>query len=163
MKKATRFWPFFLLLSAAAVVLYLLLGNPFISYHNKQLSQSIQSVSAEAEQVYFNELVPFEWDEVYQFPPYTTKETMEETIRLHSRAIGETVSEGMVQLIFVDGGKEKVVASICAYPQVIGYSIALPYNYGDYGKIRYDDAAVFQKSMVDGILYFTYLESPGAV
>lgn len=47
---------------------------------------------------------------------------MEKAIGLSSPSIQETVSEGMVQLLFVKEGR--VVASVCGYAERLGYQIA---------------------------------------
>lgn len=52
---------------------YLLIGNPIVFWHNWELKRSIQSIEPERKTVAFNDLVPFEWDRVYTFAPYTSK------------------------------------------------------------------------------------------
>lgn len=48
---------------------------------------------------------------------------MEKATGFSSPSIQETVSEGMVQLLFVKEGR--VVASVCGYAERLGYQIAL--------------------------------------
>ncbi|MFJ7935810.1 hypothetical protein [Sporosarcina sp. NPDC096371] len=56
----------------------------------------------------------FEWDEVYSFTPFVSKEVIYETIGYQWDDISETVSEGMNQIVFVKDGK--VVCYIYGYP-----------------------------------------------
>lgn len=119
-----------LLFSAA----YLVVGNPVVASHNNQLKKSVTSIK-NAETVTLNEVVPFEWDVVYSFPPYTPKDEIEKVIGIKSNSIKETVNEGMVQLIFVKD--KKVTASVCGYAENLGYDI----SFTDY--VSFEDNKVF--------------------
>lgn len=125
----------FILLTAALIIgcAYLLIGNPIIAYHNYELKKSILAVSSEATTL--NEVVPFEWDCVYTFSPYASKAEMEQAIGFQSRHLRETVSENMVQLIFVNDGA--VTASVCGYESVLGYRVSFP------DSVTYNEEAVF--------------------
>lgn len=68
-----------------------------------------------------NDTVPFDWDVVYTFEPYTSKEEIESQLGIKSNLIRETVSEGMLHLVFVKDNK--VVLSIASYLNNIGYNI----------------------------------------
>lgn len=112
----------------AGIVLVLIVGicvhmlKPMLRYHNIQLGKSMEQLRAkDGQEVSLNEVVPFSWDAVYTFAPYTSKQSMEERIGFSSDAITETVNEGMTQLIFVKD--EKVVASICGYSDNLGYTV----------------------------------------
>lgn len=102
------------------LVIYLAIGNPIVFYHNQQLKKSITSLEGN-QKVTFNEIVPFDWDMVYTFEPYTSREEIEEIIGFQSDSIRETVNEGMVQLLFIKG--KTVTASVCGYPGNLGYSV----------------------------------------
>lgn len=99
---------------------YFMFGNPVVAVHNNQLKKAVTSIK-NSEIVTLNEVVPFEWDTVYSFPPYTPKDEIEKVIGVKSNSIKETVNEGMVQLIFVKD--KKVTASICSYAENLGYDI----------------------------------------
>lgn len=129
----------------AAACLFLLLGNPVVSYHNGQLRSALTGL--EEGTCTLDEVVPFQWDTVYTFPPYTTREEMEETIGVSSPAIQEAVSEGMVQLIFVSG--DQVTASVCGYPENLGYEITFD------GQVNFGQGQVFTVSHQDGIVSLT--------
>ena len=111
---------------AAAVLLialaYLFIGNPVVAINNSKLKASITSISSE--RVELNDVAPFAWDAVYTFQPYADRSEIEETIGFKSNSIQETVSEGMVQLLFVKG--ERVVASVCGHAGALGYRIEFP-------------------------------------
>ena len=102
----------FILLLAVILGGYLFSGG-LAGVNARALEHAVEAIPEESTQVSLNELVPFEWDEVYTFGPYTSKEEIQSIIRLDSDAVKESVSEGMVQLVFVEWGKERVVASVC--------------------------------------------------
>ena len=104
------------------LVIYALIGNPIIFWHNRALEHSLCSLE-DGITVTLNEAVPFEWESVYTFDPYTSKSEMERIIGISSPSIRETVSEGMVQLIFVNRGR--VTASVCGYASNLGYDVYL--------------------------------------
>ena len=111
-------------LTAAALVLlgWLLVGEPAAALRRYRLKQAVRQLET-GELVTLDALVPFAWERVYTFPPYTSKEQMEETLGFESRSIRETVSEGMVQLLFVK--ENTVTACICGYADALGYRITL--------------------------------------
>ena len=76
--------------------------NRLIALHNNQLKQTITSIDENQKTVTLDTIIPFDWDMIYTFPPYTTKEEIEKTIGLYSDAIQETISENMIQLIFIN-------------------------------------------------------------
>lgn len=139
------------ILTGAAVLLvlaalfWLLFGNPVILWHNKQLKESITGVTAET--VTLNEVVPFRWDEVYTFSPYTSRERMEEVMGVRSSSIKETVNEGMTQLIFLEG--DRVTASVCGYPSNLGYRVEF------FDRIDWEDQTLFQVTDGGGLVSLT--------
>lgn len=134
------------LLLLAVLLCAIAWANPVVKYHNAMLKRAVLA-AAEGERVTLSEIVPFGWERVYTFSPYATREEMEETIGFRSRALRETVNEGMVQLVFVDGGR--VTASVCAYPQALGYAVWFQ------GEIAYGDAVFFTVRQADGIVVLT--------
>ena len=104
------------------LVIYALIGNPIVFWHNRALEHSLCSLE-DGITVTLNETVPFEWEAVYTFDPYTSKSEMERIIGISSSSIRETVSEGMVQLIFVNRGR--VTASVCGDASNLGYDVYL--------------------------------------
>lgn len=126
------------------LVIFLAIGNPIVFYHNQQLKRSITSLEGN-QKVTFNEIVPFDWDMVYTFEPYTSREEIEEIIGFQSDSISETVNEGMVQLLFVKG--TTVTASVCGYPGKLGYSVT---NFE--GSVSAKEEAVFLTDTDSGIV-----------
>lgn len=63
---------------AAVLILlmaYIVIGNPFILINNFKLQQSVTSITSKS--VELNQIVPFAWDTVYTFAPYTSKDEIE--------------------------------------------------------------------------------------
>ncbi len=138
--KRNRRWRWAGLITAAAVAVGFvgsLLGIwGEVPHNNRALKAEIRGLAStlsDGEQIHLSNITPFQWDSVYSFEPYASKEEMEKIMSVSSPHLQETVSEGMVQLIFVaheDNGSSRVVASVCAYPDSLGCSIDLGYFYG---------------------------------
>lgn len=120
-------------------------GSPLVKYNNYHLKQNMQTISES--EVTLNSVVPFEWDTVYTFPPYTSKAKIEKIIGFESNEIKETVNEGMVNLLFVKGNT--VTGSICDYPKNLGYSIEFK------DKVKFKDNVVFEVHIQDGMASLT--------
>ena len=136
MKKRIRIWIGFF----AGILLlgYIIIGNPVVFVHNHQLKSAITSISEDTDAITLNEIVPFQWDTVYTFEPYATREEIAEIIGFDSSSIRETVSEGMVQLLFVKD--HKVTSSVC------GYAV------GFFDRVDYEENAVFSVKREDGLV-----------
>ena len=128
-----------------AVAVCLLFGSPGAALHDRQLREAVCSLSET--EVTLNQIVPFDWDRAYSFGPYTSRAEMEQAIGIKSRALRESVSEGMVQVVFVRG--QQVTASICGYPDVLGYRIDMP------ELVTAAEQRVFQVSRENGIVTLT--------
>jgi len=139
------------LLSAIILALF---GNPFILKKRYDFGQSVKSIDAES--ITLNELAPFEWDAVYTFAPYMPKQEMEKILGFKSNHIRETVSEGMVQLIFVKGNR--VVCDIQGYSDNLGYSVFFSIREGSYSQINYEDSAVFSVERTDNLIVLTCMQ-----
>lgn len=81
------------------------------------------------------EAVPFDWEAVYSFEPYTSREEIAWTMGFDSPEISETIGEGVTQLIFVE--EDRVVLCICAYPENLGYDVDFT------GCVRYGEHTPF--------------------
>lgn len=128
---------------------YLVIGNPIVLINNKKLENSIKSI--QSDNIKLNEVVPFEWDVVYTFEPYASKESIEKIIGFKSNSIKENnINEGMVHLLFVKG--EKVMASILGYSKNLGYSLDFP------SKVTFVENAQFNVSIIDNIVKLEYLD-----
>ena len=97
--------------------------------------------------VSINSVIPFEWDAMYSFEPYTSKSQIEQISGIKSNLIQESVSEGMTNLLFINDGE--AVASVCAYPSSLGY------YFDFFGSIEYSDHAEFAVERHDDIIVLT--------
>ncbi|WHH59720.1 hypothetical protein [Petroclostridium sp. X23] len=126
-----------------AIAGYLVIGDPVIFMNNQKLENSFKSF--EGDTIKLNEAVPFDWDIVYTFEPYASKESIEEIVGFKSAYIKENnINEGMVHLLFVKD--KKVVASVLGYSANLGYSLSFSQ------KIEFNDNAVFTASNSDGVI-----------
>lgn len=146
--KKTKVTTFILVCVAIITVLgYLIIGNPAVLINNKKLESSVKSISSET--VKINDIIPFEWDTVYTFTPYESKESIEEIVGFKSNDIKENnINEGMVHLLFVKD--KKVVASILGYGENLGYSIDFT------SKITFAENAQFNVTKTEDITVLTY-------
>lgn len=125
---------------------YIIAGNPVVAVNNQRLQREVKAVDSNF--ALLNEIVPFKWDTLYTFEPYASEEEIEEIIGFKSSSIKETVSEGMVQLLFVRD--KKVVSSVIGYGSALGYSIDFQ------GKIMFSDNAVFSVERDAEMIRFTH-------
>lgn len=150
MKKRNKFTITIIVSTILVAILgYLVVGNPVVLINNHKLENSIKSI--QSDNIKLNEVVPFDWDIVYTFQPYTPKENIEEIIGFKSSSIKENnINEGMVHLLFVKG--EKVVASILGYSTNLGYRLDFP------SKVTFVENAQFKVSIIDNIVTLKYLD-----
>lgn len=147
-------------IAVAVLVLVLAVFSPFlveniqVSNNNAKLKQSITSI--ERDTVSLWNVVPFEWEYVYTFRPYLSESEMEEIIGFESNHLEETVSEGMVQLVFVKDSK--VVASVCGHRDNLGYSVDFPREDEPFARISPKDYAAFSVVKTDGVVELKFLE-----
>ena len=144
-------------------VLYLIFGDPRIYINNEKLEDALTELTTDS--VTLEEVVPFEWTTVYTFDPYTSIDRIEWITGSKSPALKESVSEGMTHFVFMNKGR--VMASVCAYPSIVGYSLSFAggkntyYDYADggYSHIEYGDGTVFDVTQVDGLVrLYAYVE-----
>ena len=120
-----------------------------IKLNNKKLQKSITSIKEN--EVALNDVIPFEWERLYTFKPYTTKEDIESIIGFKSQYISETINEGMVQLIFVKD--KRIVSNVLNYEDNLGYSIDFYDGISIYNEVLYKDNIKFNVKLDNGILY----------
>ena len=143
MRKAAV-WAVALLLTLFAVA-WPLRQTVAVGRNALRLKRAVTNLEGDAAAL--NALVPFEWERVYAFPPYTSRSDIEAAVGVRSRFIREALSEGMTQLLFVNRGA--VVCSVCDFPEKLGYSIDFD------GVIAYDEGAVFDATRRDGVVRLT--------
>lgn len=128
---------------------YLLIGNPVVWMNNRRLGRAVRAVTAGT--VTLNEVVPFSWDAVYTFGPYTSKQEIETAVGFKSAAIkANDINEGMVYLLFVR--QDRVVAC------VLGYSANLGYRIDFASQVSFDEQAVFSVYPEDNVKILTHTE-----
>lgn len=81
------------------------------------------------------DLIDFSYDTVHIFEPYQPKESMELQIGFKFKGLKETVSEGMMNILFLNNNSS--VAYLYGYPSNTGYYIQLPV--GTYTKTELDE------------------------
>lgn len=120
-------------------------------FNNQKLANVISSIDSETVQL--NEIVPFEWDILYTFGPYQSKEEIEQIVGFKSADIKENnINEGMVHLLFV--ADNKVTASILGYADNLGFRI--DFTSKDENSITFADDAQFDVTTADGVTTLTY-------
>lgn len=151
-KMNRRFLPAIILL---AVLFSLLMRDSIVYVNNARLKTAMRSLPQSTATL--EEAVPFQWTAVYTFSPYTPLEVIREVTGSDSPALKESVSEGMTQLVFVN--KDRVVSSVCAYPENIGYAVSF---YGVASKHSESDGGYFRINYGDGTA-FTVTQDNGVV
>ena len=129
--------------------------NELWTSNAKLLKEKMHAELSEGDQVKLSEFTPFEWDEVYSFNPYSSKEIIYETIGYKWDDISETVSEGMNQIVFMKAGE--VVCYIYGYPESNGNGIFF-LNSGvgeDYTRLNATDQDVFSVEIREEIVYLS--------
>lgn len=162
-KCSERWHNVFMIIIVMFCVPYLFFGDPRIHINNNKLEEVITKIDSNT--VMLEEIVPFEWTTVYTFDPYTSLDRIEWVTGSNSPALKESVSEGMTHLVFMNKGR--VMASVCAYPDSVGYSLSFaggsntyyPYPDGGYSHIEYGDQVEFDVTREDDIVrLYAYIE-----
>ncbi len=124
----------------------------------KLLKEKMLSIEETVEIVYLSDITPFEWDVVYSFYPYTSKEKVYDVVGYKWDSISETVSEGMNQIVFLKDGK--VVCYLYGYPVNNGYGMV--FTGRDHKNVaamlELGDNTAFQVTRAEGILYLKNIE-----
>ena len=116
-KRQTLFAGLFLAVTVAA--LWLVFSHVESFRNARRLKNAITALTQGTTTL--EEAVPFDWEAVYSFEPYTSREEIARTMGFDSPEISETIGEGVTQLIFVE--EDRVVLCICAYPENLGYDV----------------------------------------
>ncbi len=145
-----------LMAAVAAALFYVIFGNPVLVVNEARLKKALTSMDVSQKTLTLEETVPFSWDEVYSFDPYTSREEMERVLGFPDSGLKETVNEGMVHLVFIK--KERVVCCVCGYADILCYSASLPRDENapgssGYGMLRFGDNCVFQIEKEGEIFY----------
>ena len=136
------------------IVLFMVMQFAPIWEENAEKFKEATKIQANGAIVSLDEVTPFEWDRVYTFRPYTSKEKIYEVIGYQWDKISETVNEGMNQLVFMDKGK--VVCYVYGYSDNLGYGFNFGAFEGDYLQLDSTDRPMFIVKSTNNIVYFTY-------
>ncbi|ONI38773.1 hypothetical protein AN639_02355 [Candidatus Epulonipiscium fishelsonii] len=138
------------------IVGYFFMGNPILYINKYKLTSAIRTIDDKT--ITLNEVVPFEWETIYSFGPYSNKEHMEEVIGFESDEIyPNNISEDMVDLIFVQDGE--VVARVLEYPSKLGYKIQFVPTEEFVNKIEFKDETAFNVEKANGIVTLDMIEA----
>lgn len=114
----------FILLAFFSIILINFLRPRVWDKNQTLLKAEILSIDQGVRTVNLLDVTPFEWDLVYSFEPYASKEEIYERVGYKWDRISETVSEGMNQIVFMN--ESKVVCYLYGYPQNNAYGLYLP-------------------------------------
>ena len=103
------------------MILIKILSQDIWDKNESLLKKKILSIPGSVETVKLLDIRPFEWDTIYSFGPYTSKEETYKTVGYKWNRIRETVSEGMDQVVFMNDSK--VVCYLYGYPENNGYGL----------------------------------------
>jgi hypothetical protein len=122
------------------------------------LKEMVLSIDETSDMVILSKVTPFEWDTVYSFTPYTSKEKIYETVGYKWDYINETVDEAMDQVVFLNDGK--VVCYIYGYPSNNGYSVNFDDEEHNNGArvLDLDDDLNFNVTRSDGVVYLKQMK-----
>lgn len=135
-------------LLAVIALVYSMVGSPVVLWHNHQLKTTLSALTDTS--ITLEQAVPFSWDEVYSFAPYTSLEEIKQTIGTDSYNLTESTSEGMVQLVFLDEGA--VAAAVCDDPANLDYDVVLTGWEGNAAHLSYGDNVSFNVTREDGVV-----------
>jgi hypothetical protein len=108
------------------VVFINLLKKDLWDLNRELLKKEVLSIGKSVETINLSDVTPFEWDVIYSFDPYTSKDMIYETVGYKWDNISETLSEGMNQIAFLKDGK--VVCYLYGYPENNGFGIYFTSN-----------------------------------
>lgn len=138
-----------------------LITNPdIVRKNNASLKEAILTIEDETKKVCLNDLISFEWTELYTFSPYVDVKTQESIMGLTSKELKESTNEDMLLLVFLND--KEVVSSICSYPEELGYDMMLYptdsiKSNANHIKITKEQRAEFFVKKNNGIITLNYL------
>ncbi|MBD7983965.1 hypothetical protein H9649_05195 [Sporosarcina sp. Sa2YVA2] len=141
-----------LLVVIAGLVIYQLLHKNIADDNRELLKEEILNLK-ETEPVKLSDITPFEWDYVYSFTPYVSKDVVYETVGYKWDAIQETTSEGMNQLVFMKD--DQVVCYVYGHVYSNGFAINMvqPEREATYTKLYAKDDVLFTREVSeDGVI-----------
>jgi hypothetical protein len=143
-----------------AIVVFLIILKPFKEdiwdMNADKLISSFDVISGDTDIEDLNGFIPFEWDELYSFTPYTPKSEIYEVIGYRWDNISESVNEGMNQIVFVNDGK--VVCYLYGYPEHVKLGFDFGKFKGSHIKLTPNQNLHFTTTLSEnGVRYLTYV------
>lgn len=135
------------------LICFLFYINPMQVYRNHKFKDNIVSL-LDKETITLEELIPFEFDSVYLFDSYNTKENIEKVIGFKSRFVKDNSTDKLGTEVIVVKDK-KVISSIFVNISEDGFTIEklitsnrLDYNTGIQFKVESYESGVFIRQYV---------------
>lgn len=123
------------------------------SKNEKSLRSKVKKESVE-KVIILTEYTDFEWDTLYVFMPYITKESIYYVIGYEFADIKETVNDDMNQVIFMKDGK--VVCYVYGYPYDNGYGFLYKWE-STYKKFLSKDNPKFNLKFYEKYVLFEHV------
>lgn len=125
---------------------------------NRDLLKTAVIEMEDSEPVKLSDVTPFDWDYVYSFTPYVSKDQVYEAVGYKWDTIQQTVSEGMNQLVFMKD--DQVVCYVYGYAQNNGFGIYMERaEYGEpFVKLYANEDSMFKREVIEGAVVLTQLE-----
>ncbi len=122
------------------------------------LRHAFQPISGDAVIDDLSQWTSFDWDTIYSFRPYTTKEGIYITVGYNWDDINETVNEGMNQIVFMNKGK--VVCYLYGYAENLGIGFNFGYHEGSHIKLTSKKPLRFKSTISknEKVRYFEYIK-----
>ncbi|MDW0118188.1 hypothetical protein QTL97_14745 [Sporosarcina thermotolerans] len=140
-----------------SIILMKVLKKDVWDANEELLKQEVMNIGVSNELVNLSDVTPFEWDLVYSFDPYTSKDTIYRTVGYKWDSISETINGGMNQLVFMKD--KKVVCYVYGYPANNGYGIFFHSKSKDVSTsasvLSFEDDLIFQVIRGDNVILLT--------
>lgn len=142
----------------AVIIFKILHPTPVWEINADEFKHSFQPISGNSVIDDLSQWTPFEWDTLYSFAPYTSREKIYESIGYKWDNISETVNEGMNQIVFVKDSK--VVCYLYGYPEKLKLGFNFGQYEGSYIKLTSKQKLSFKTTFSEksGVRYFEYIK-----
>ena len=140
------------LLTMCIVFSCFLINNPY-NTNNQLLVQEINTLR-ECEEFHINDIIPFDWDEMYVFKSGTSKEYIEKTINVSNSKITDVPEdENTTGVIFLKDGK--ITAYFPSTKDSHLFKVNVPMGNSNHGVVKQYEWVVFMAENKNGIINLT--------
>ena len=151
-KQTTRLWIILISIIITLVLIISPLKKDIWDINASKLKDKVDDLEGTTVIKDFSKWTPFEWDVLYSFTPYTTKDKIYEVIGYKWDKINETVNDNMNQIVFLKDGN--VVCYLYGYPDKNNFSFHFGNYEGEYIKFDSQQKLSFDvKISKNGIKY----------